>query len=96
MAIWRDSGAFCGAAWFEPFGFSKGMADPDTGEAPDMMAESLLLVGSVDTVTRQLEALLRRLPAQWIFAWTYNGLIPHATLMRSIETFWTKVLSRLA
>jgi alkanesulfonate monooxygenase SsuD/methylene tetrahydromethanopterin reductase-like flavin-dependent oxidoreductase (luciferase family) len=95
LAIWHDSGAFCGAAWFEPFGFSKGMADPDTGETPDLMAESLLLVGSVDTVTRQLEALLRRLPAQWIFAWTYNGLIAHATLMRSIETFWTKVLSRL-
>jgi len=94
MALWNDSGAFCGAAWFEPFGFSKGLADPDTGVAPDLMADSLLLVGSVDTVTRQIEALLRRLPAQWIFAWTYNGLIPHATLMRSIETFWTKVLSR--
>ena len=94
MAIWHNSGAFCGAAWFEPFGFSKGMADPDTGEAPDLMAESLVLVGSVDTVTRQLEALLRRLPAQWIFAWTYNGLIAHATLMRSIETFWSRVLSR--
>jgi alkanesulfonate monooxygenase SsuD/methylene tetrahydromethanopterin reductase-like flavin-dependent oxidoreductase (luciferase family) len=96
LAIWRDSGAFCGAAWFEPFGFSKGLTDPDTGVAPDLMAESLLLVGSVDTVTRQLEALLRRLPAQWIFAWTYNGLIRHATLMRSIERFWTKVLSRFA
>ncbi len=94
MALWHDSGAFCGAAWFEPFGFSKGLADPDTGNVPDLMAESLLLVGSVDTVTRQLEALLRRLPAQWIFAWTYNGLISHASLMRSIETFWTKVLSR--
>ena len=94
LAVWQNSGAFCGAAWFEPFGFSKGLADPDTGVVPDLMAESLLLVGSVDTVTRQLEALLRRLPAQWIFAWTYNGLIPHGTLMRSIEMFWTKVLSR--
>jgi alkanesulfonate monooxygenase SsuD/methylene tetrahydromethanopterin reductase-like flavin-dependent oxidoreductase (luciferase family) len=94
LAIWHNSGAFCGAAWFEPFGFSKGLADPDSGAVPDLMAESLLLVGSVDTVTRQLEALLRRLPAQWIFAWTYNGLIAHAALMRSIETFWTKVLSR--
>ena len=96
MAIWHNSGAFCGAAWFEPFGFSKGLADPDTGVVPDLLAESLLLVGSVDTVTRQLEALLRRLPAQWIFAWTYNGLIAHAALLRSIETFWTKVLSRFA
>jgi alkanesulfonate monooxygenase SsuD/methylene tetrahydromethanopterin reductase-like flavin-dependent oxidoreductase (luciferase family) len=94
LAIWHNSGAFCGAAWFEPFGFSKGMVDPDTGVAPDLAAESLFLVGSVDSVTRQLEALLRRLPAQWIFAWTYNGLIGHATLLRSIETFWTKVLAR--
>ena len=96
MAIWHNSGAFCGAAWFEPFGFSKGLTDPDTGAVPDLMAESLLLVGSVDTVTRQLEALRRRLPTQWLFAWTYNGLIPHATLMHSIEAFWTKVLPRLA
>jgi hypothetical protein len=47
-------------------------------------------------VTRQLEALLARLPAQWIFAWTYNGLIPHAALMRSIEAFHREVLPKLA
>ena len=94
--LWRDSGAFCGAAWFEPFGFAKGMQDPDTGEAPDPMQSPMALVGSPDTVTRQLEALLARLPAQWLFAWTYNQLIPHAKLMSSIETFYTKVLPRVA
>jgi alkanesulfonate monooxygenase SsuD/methylene tetrahydromethanopterin reductase-like flavin-dependent oxidoreductase (luciferase family) len=96
MALWRDSGAFCGAAWFEPFGFSKGMVDPDTGEAPDPTTGALALVGTVDTVTRQLEALLERLPAKWIFAWTYNGLIPHGALMQSIEKFHTEVLPRVA
>jgi alkanesulfonate monooxygenase SsuD/methylene tetrahydromethanopterin reductase-like flavin-dependent oxidoreductase (luciferase family) len=96
MTLWRDSGAFCGAAWFEPFGFSRGLADPDTGERPDLFAESLALVGSPDTVTRQLERLLGRLPVRWLFAWTYNGLIPHAALMRSIELFWTRVLPRVA
>ena len=55
-----------------------------------------MLVGSVDTVTRQLEGLLARLPAKWLFAWTYNSLIPHATLMKSIELFYTKVLPRVA
>ena len=95
MALWRDSGAFCGAAWFAPFGFAKGLVDPDTGEAPaDLLAEGLALIGTVDSVTRQLETLLRRLPAQWIFAWTYNALIPHAKLMRSIERFATEVLPR--
>ncbi len=96
MALWRDSGAFCGAAWFEPFGFSRGLADPRTGERPDLFAEGLALVGAPDTVTRQLERLLARLPVRWLFAWTYNGLVPHAALMRSIELFWTTVLPRVA
>jgi alkanesulfonate monooxygenase SsuD/methylene tetrahydromethanopterin reductase-like flavin-dependent oxidoreductase (luciferase family) len=97
QALWRDSGAFAGAAWFEPFGFARGLADPDTGEAPaDLFAEGLALVGSPDTVARQLETLRKRLPAQWIFAWIYNGLIPHALLMKSIERFQTGVVPRAA
>jgi alkanesulfonate monooxygenase SsuD/methylene tetrahydromethanopterin reductase-like flavin-dependent oxidoreductase (luciferase family) len=96
MALWSGSGAYCGAAWFEPFGFSKGLADPRTGEPPDLMQESLILVGSVDTVTRQLERLCVRLPVRRLFAWSYNGLIPHEKLMRSIELFATKVLPRIA
>jgi len=53
-------------------------------------------VGSVDTVTGQLEALCDRLPVDWLYAWTYNGLVAHPALMRSIEMFWTKVLPRVA
>src|SRR4029450_9786536 len=89
MALWRDSGAFCGAAWFEPFGFSRGLTDPRTGEKPDLFAESLALVGSPDTVARQLERLLARLPVRWLFAWTYNGVVPHAGLTRRLGVFWT-------
>ena len=97
MALWRDSAAFVGAAWFEPFGFARGMTDPETGEPPpDLFSSGLALVGSADTVTRQLEVLLERLPAQWIFAWTYNALVPHARLMSSIERFATEVLPRVA
>jgi alkanesulfonate monooxygenase SsuD/methylene tetrahydromethanopterin reductase-like flavin-dependent oxidoreductase (luciferase family) len=96
LALWRSSGAFCGAAWFEPFGFDKGLPDPETGEDPDLFGDGLALVGSVDTVTRQLERLMERLPTQWIFAWTYNGLIPHAQLMRSIEAFYRRVLPRVS
>jgi alkanesulfonate monooxygenase SsuD/methylene tetrahydromethanopterin reductase-like flavin-dependent oxidoreductase (luciferase family) len=99
IALWRDSGAFCGAAWFEPFGFAKGLADPDGGDGGDMadpFTQGLSLVGTVDSVTRQLEQLLERLPAQWVFAWTYNGLIPHPKLMHSIEAFYTKVLPRVS
>lgn len=96
-ALWANSGAFVGAAWFEPFGFSKGMLDPDSGAPVDDLFEAgMVLAGSVDTVTRRLEALLARLPAQWIFAWTYNGLIPHANLMTSIERFQREVIPRVA
>ncbi|HEX4210477.1 MAG TPA: LLM class flavin-dependent oxidoreductase [Candidatus Binataceae bacterium] len=93
--IWRHSGYFCGREWFEPFGFSKGMEDPKTHEMPDLFENSLALVGTVDTVTRQLERLLERLPVKWLFAWMYNGLTPHAQLMRTMELFWTKVLPRV-
>jgi alkanesulfonate monooxygenase SsuD/methylene tetrahydromethanopterin reductase-like flavin-dependent oxidoreductase (luciferase family) len=92
MALWRDSGAFCGAAWFEPFGFARGLADPATGARPDLFAEGLALVGSVETVARQLAGLRTRLPVDWLFAWIYNGLIPHAAVLRSLDLFATRVL----
>jgi len=94
IALWQDSGLFVGAAWFEPFGFAQGYEHPTTRETPDLLGESLALVGSADTVSRQLEKLLARLPVRWLFAWTYNGLIPHATLLRSIERFANEVLPR--
>ena len=94
--LWKASGAFCGAAWFEPFGFSRGMADPDTGEPfEDLMDAGMALVGTVDTVTRQLETLRSRLPVTWLYFWAYNGLLPHARLMSTIERFRTEVLPRV-
>jgi alkanesulfonate monooxygenase SsuD/methylene tetrahydromethanopterin reductase-like flavin-dependent oxidoreductase (luciferase family) len=96
LALWADSGLFCGRAWFEPFGFNRGLADPVSGEPADLFGQGLVLCGSPDTVCRQLERLLSRLPARWLFAWTYNGLIPHAKLLRSIESFATEVLPRFA
>jgi alkanesulfonate monooxygenase SsuD/methylene tetrahydromethanopterin reductase-like flavin-dependent oxidoreductase (luciferase family) len=99
LTLWADSGVFCGASWFAPFGFAQGLVDPATGEAPDaagLLDAGLALVGTVDTVTRQLETLLGRLPARWLFSWTYNGLIPHGALLRSIEAFATEVLPRVA
>ena len=95
-AIWHESGYFCGREWFLPFGFAKGLEDPKTGEAPDLFDNGLALVGTVDTVTRQVERLLKRLPVSWIFAWMYNGLMAHDRLMKTIELFATKVLPRVA
>ncbi len=96
QALWHDSSTFVGSTWFEPFGFSQGYPHPTTGAMPDFLGESLALVGTADTVTRQLERLLARLPLSWLFAWTYIQLIPHATLMRSIEQLFTKVLPRVS
>ncbi|MXX60905.1 MAG: LLM class flavin-dependent oxidoreductase [Holophagales bacterium] len=94
--LWKASGAFCGSAWFEPFGFSRGMIDPDTGEEfDDMMGSGMALVGTVDTVTRQLQTLRERLPVTWLYFWAYNGLLPHARLMSTIERFKTEVLPRV-
>ncbi len=33
--LWVNSATFAGEAWFVPFGFRRGMLDPQTGEAPD-------------------------------------------------------------
>ena len=95
LALWMESGAFVGAMWFAPFHFGDALPDPDTGDAPDMFGEGLAFVGSVDTVTRQLERLLDRLPVQWVFAWTYNGLVPHPKLLSSIEAYQTRVVPRV-
>jgi alkanesulfonate monooxygenase SsuD/methylene tetrahydromethanopterin reductase-like flavin-dependent oxidoreductase (luciferase family) len=98
-ALWRDSGAFTGAAWFAPFHFGAVLIDPATGRGPtteEMFENGMLLVGSVETVTRQLERLLSGSPVRWLFAWTYNALVPHAKLMRSLELFATRVLPRFA
>ncbi len=99
MALWRDSGQFSGRAWFEPFGFRRGLQDPVTGgfmSSEDVVAQGYALVGTVDTVIRGLEANMRRQQVDWLFCYTYNALVPHAVLMKSIERFWTQVMPRFA
>ena len=97
LELWGQGGAFCGSAWFAPFGFQRGLIEPGRTEPmtpQEMMDRGLLLVGTPDTVSRQMERLLADTPVRWLFAWTYNGLIPHDKLMRSLELFSTKVLPR--
>ena len=99
IRLWKDSGIFSGRAWFEPFGFRKGVMDPVTGEAPsaeESVALGYALVGTVDTVTRNLARIKARLPVDWLFCYTYNSLVPHPVLMKSIERFWTEVMPRVA
>ena len=53
LELWSHGPAFCGAAWFAPFGFGSVLNDPERSETltPQMMVErGMLLVGSVDTV----------------------------------------------
>ena len=98
LELWSEGAAFCGAAWFAPFGFGSILNDPDRDERltpQEMVERGMLLVGSVDTVTRSLERLMRDTPMRWLFAWTYNGLTPHDKIMRSLDLFSTKVLPRV-
>jgi len=99
IALWKDSGIFSGRAWFEPFGFRKGIIDPVTGAAPtpeQSVELGYALVGTVDTVTRNLERIRRRIPVDWLFCYTYNSLVPHNILMKSIDRFWREVMPRVA
>lgn len=97
LALWKDSGQFSGRAWFEPFGFRRGMQDPETGSflTPEQAVRAgYTLVGTVDTVIRGLEANMKRQPVDWLFCYSYNGLVPHDVMMKSIELFSTKVMPR--
>jgi alkanesulfonate monooxygenase SsuD/methylene tetrahydromethanopterin reductase-like flavin-dependent oxidoreductase (luciferase family) len=96
IELWADSGLFCGSNWFSPFGFDRALPHPDTGQPPDMLGDGLALVGSVDTVTRQLETLMARVPLSILYVWAYISLIPNARLMESIERLFTEVLPRLS
>ena len=99
LQMWMRGPAFCGAAWFAPFGFDRVLREPGR-EVPltpqEMLDRSLILAGTPDSVSRQLERLLQQTPVRWLFAWTYNGLVPHDKIMRSLEPLATKVLPRFA
>jgi hypothetical protein len=58
--------------------------------------EGYILAGTVDTVIRGVEANMKRQNVDWVFCYTYNSLIPHAKLMKSIERFYTEVMPRFA
>jgi len=96
--LWQNSARFAAEVWFRPFGFRRGLMDPDTGTYPEpdeMLAEGYAWVGSIDTVCRQVEQTVSRIPIDWVFGWMFNSMIPHEKLMRSIELFRTKVLPRI-
>lgn len=100
LALWVNAGVFVAEAWFSPFGFLE--AIPEPGETRDditpqlFLDRSLALVGSVDTVTRQLERLLDRLPLKYLLAWQYVSLVPNDALCKSLDLFATKVLPRFS
>ena len=60
-----------------------------------MLTEGYSWVGSVDTVCRQVEKTLSRIPIDWVFGWMFNGMVPHEKVMRTLDLFHTKVLPRV-
>jgi alkanesulfonate monooxygenase SsuD/methylene tetrahydromethanopterin reductase-like flavin-dependent oxidoreductase (luciferase family) len=96
-AVWADGPRFCGAEWFAPFAFGKAMDDPDTGERyPDVLGAGLAFVGTVDTVTRQVEVMRERVPVDWVFLWNYNGLVDNDVICESMTAYQTEVVPRIA
>ena len=90
MALWANSGQFTGNAWFEPFGFRRGLQDPRTGRFLPRRRRSGRAMCWPALSTRSpagLEANMKRQQVDWMFCYTYNALIPHATLIKSIERF---------
>ncbi len=96
-ALWRA--AFVGAAWFAPFGF--GAATLRAGEdprsiTPEVMDErGLIWVGSPETVRRQVEQTLDRLPPKYVMAWRYNGLMPRAAIAKRLRPFNDEFVEKL-
>ena len=89
--------------WFGPFGFNEALRQDGesgplsiAGNFEDLYERDFELVGSPDTVSRKIERLQKELDVRFILLWTYNGLVPHAKLMRSIELFATQVMPRFA
>jgi alkanesulfonate monooxygenase SsuD/methylene tetrahydromethanopterin reductase-like flavin-dependent oxidoreductase (luciferase family) len=89
--------------WFAPFGFNEALRREGEvgplkikGDFNDLYDRGFELVGSPDTVCRQIDKLKNELGCRYLLLWTYNGLIPHDKLMRSIDLFANKVMPRLA
>lgn len=86
LELWAATGRSCGRPWYE---------EPGPAGA-NLFEDSLALVGSVDTVRRQLDALCARSPVRELVAWIYPGRIPARWLVRSLELFALEVLPALA
>lgn len=95
-AIARDAGAFIWCNFFAPFGFNASISAPgeslaDTPNSFEAISErGLVIHGSVDTVNRKLDKLLKELPVDYFWMFIYNHA-PHRALMRSFELLTTKV-----
>lgn len=96
--VWERSSRWSSEKWFVDFGFRQGMKDPDTGIFPgieEVLANGYALVGSEDTVCRQLETLANRLPLNWLFCWMFSGLVSNEHNLRSLDRYMTKILPRV-
>jgi hypothetical protein len=43
-----------------------------------------------------VETMRQRIPVDWVFAWNYNGLVPHHVICDSITAYQTQVVPRVA
>lgn len=84
--------------FFGPFGFNMALArkGEDVKDIPQtfdsMVERGLTLCGTPSTVCRKLEKLLNELPADFLWLFTFNEMVPQKPMMRHFELLTEKVL----
>lgn len=100
IAIQERGLGYIWTRWHDWFHFNEALRHPgETGVIPNtpasMRERGYSLCGSVDTVARQLEAMIKMLNTDLIVPWMAAGPAPIAGLLKSNELLVEKVLPRL-
>ena len=98
IALGRNAAGFLWTNFFAPFGFNAALARagedyqsvPNTYES--IYERGLGIYGSPDTVCQKLEQLFKDLPAEYVWFFTFNELIPQKAMMRHLKLLTEKVL----
>jgi alkanesulfonate monooxygenase SsuD/methylene tetrahydromethanopterin reductase-like flavin-dependent oxidoreductase (luciferase family) len=100
VAIGRDALGYIWTSWHDHFGFNEALRRPgENGPIPNtyesMVERGYALAGSVDTVARKLEHIIKAYNMDMLVAWMGIGPGPVDKLLRSNELLVEKVLPKI-
>lgn len=100
LAIGREGLGYIWTGWHDHFGFNEALRRPgETGAVPntyEAMAErGFAVAGSVDTVARQLEHIIKTYNMEMLVLWMGVGPGPIDKLLRSNDLLIEKVLPKI-